>query len=91
MKSIDAAKAESIARKELEAIASRQQLEVIDGDQFPDGRRQPMLYGGPEGFPCGCWIIYLEPRGDRLESSQIIVISKSSGQIVYSGSAYDEG
>ena len=40
-----------------------------------------------------CWIVYLERMGDRLmlRSSEIVAVSKRTGEIVYAGSAHDEG
>jgi hypothetical protein len=43
--------------------------------------------------PTNCWfILFLEnPLRMRLQSSQVVAISKSTGEIVYDGSANDEG
>lgn len=39
-----------------------------------------------------CWIAYVErPWTGRLSSSEIVVVSMSTGKVVYAGSANDEG
>lgn len=39
-----------------------------------------------------CWIAYLKPlRGFFIESSMIVVIDQSTGNVRYAGSAHDEG
>ena len=57
--------------------------------------REPVLYwpsGEPPGFPDGYWTAYLhhEPI-DRIGPSTIIIFSKETGEVVYFGSASDEG
>ena len=38
-----------------------------------------------------CWIAYIEEPMLALRSSSIILITKDSGRVVFSGSANDEG
>jgi len=38
-----------------------------------------------------CWVCYLEPRPMMLASSEIVVASRETGEVVYAGSANDEG
>jgi len=38
-----------------------------------------------------CWVAYARPRLLRIEASHVIVISAESGDVVYEGSANDEG
>lgn len=54
-----------------------------------DGFRRPNAYGVRLE---GCWIVYLEGTSvEALKSSEIIVVCKTTGEVVYSGSAHDEG
>lgn len=52
--------------------------------------RRPTLYGGPNLDDC--WIAYVD-RGwsTGLRSSLIVLISKRTGEVLYAGSANDEG
>jgi hypothetical protein len=39
-----------------------------------------------------CWVCYLEPQGRMmLTSSEIIIVSNDTGDVVYAGAAGDEG
>ena len=38
-----------------------------------------------------CWIAYVTPRHLALQASEIVLVSKESGEVVYFGSANDEG
>jgi hypothetical protein len=38
-----------------------------------------------------CWIAYVERPVTGLESSWIVLVSRKSGEVVYEGSAGDEG
>ncbi len=51
--------------------------------------RGPVLYGVDLG---DCWIAYIEQSGGPAQrSSTIVVIGRENGQVVYRGSANDEG
>lgn len=64
--------------------------DVVDRQELRErGTREPFIYGSHTEDP---WIAYILPKqvlGFR--SSEIIMISKATGDIVYSGSASDEG
>jgi hypothetical protein len=46
------------------------------------------VYGG---LP-GCWaVLSLADDKERLQSSQLIAVSKATGEVVYEGEAGDEG
>ena len=48
----------------------------------------------PYGFRApisDCWIAYVEEPTLILRSSTVVLISKDSGEVVYSGAAKDEG
>jgi hypothetical protein len=49
--------------------------------------RRPAIYAQLEN----CWIAYVERPHSGLVSSMIVVVSKNSGEVVYAGSANDEG
>jgi hypothetical protein len=38
-----------------------------------------------------CWIAYVSSRHLALQSSQVVLVSKESGEVIYFGSANDEG
>jgi hypothetical protein len=52
--------------------------------------RPRMLYHLREALD-SCWIAYLAPRHLRLEPSHIVLVAKETGNVIYSGSANDEG
>ncbi len=56
------------------------------------GAEEPMIYNRPQG---DCWVIYAPwmdgKDGSTLRSSRVILVSKKSGEILYDGSANDEG
>jgi hypothetical protein len=58
------------------------------------GSRAPVLYG-PEHLHrsvASSWIVYVsQPRPFVLKSSEIVVVSKTGGAVLYWGSADDEG
>jgi hypothetical protein len=51
--------------------------------------RQPQVYNGPS--LAECWIAYVERPMARLGASSIVLISKKTGEVLYAGSANDEG
>jgi hypothetical protein len=65
-------------------------LEVRDGDDWDPDLREPAAFGCPA--LAGNWIVYftVEPIFG-LGPSTIVVVSKSTGAILFGGSAGDEG
>jgi len=53
--------------------------------------RKPSMYMVRPVSLHDCWICYLEPKGMMLTSSEIIVVARETGEVVYAGSASDEG
>lgn len=53
------------------------------------GYRPPLLYNGPD--LAGCWIVYATRPSTGLRSSTIVLVSRTTGAVLYSGSAHDEG
>lgn len=56
--------------------------------------RLPSLYGAPD--LTRCWLVYadrsgLESTGRSLRSAALVLVDRSSGAVVYAGSANDEG
>jgi len=51
--------------------------------------REPLIYGGPNLD--SCWIVYIEPLKVDLRSSIVVLVDRSTGAILYRGSANDEG
>lgn len=74
--------AEEIARREL---ASRACLKLLDGDAWPEHEPVPMAYGTPEGFPSGCWVVYVESDPHRVGASTVLVIRKEDGSVLFHG------
>lgn len=78
-------------------------LRVVDGDTAWNPakrtgeavRGQPVLYNAPPGFPEGYWVVYVQnhrPSSDLvIGPSKILVFSKDTLDLVYSGNAGDEG
>ena len=94
---IDAARALAIAAEHL-AGADAQHLPDVEGLKIVNGdtdrwpfRPPGACYGAPPDVPRGCWVIYVERTPNVIMSSQIIGVSKANGEVVYSGSANDEG
>jgi hypothetical protein len=94
-----------ISREEARVLAARWRAEqdppqasgttalltdVQDGDHWNSALSKPAAYGFP-GL-AGNWIIYVtvDPVV-ALKSSEIIVVSKSTGAILFAGDAGDEG
>lgn len=52
---------------------------------------RPVLYNCPDLEDC--WIVYAESplSGIMLRSSDIILVSRTTGAVLYAGSAHDEG
>jgi hypothetical protein len=53
--------------------------------------RKPVLYLTQPVRPEDYWVCYLEPRVMMLASSEIVVVSRETGGVLYTGSACDEG
>ena len=50
------------------------------------------VYRGGHWKSAGVWIVYKNPEGPiALKSSDIVVVSKRTGRVLYEGSAGDEG
>lgn len=61
--------------------------EVLAGNEVV---RPPTVYG--LGVPIEeCWIAYLDSGRTGIYSSDVLIVSKEDGQVLYSGSAGDEG
>ena len=62
-------------------------LEVVSGDELRG--RAPSIYGVPDLV--GVWIAYVARELVGLRASFVVLVSKSTGEVVYAGSANDEG
>ena len=91
---IDRATAELLAARHLEEIGSTGFQVAFAKDIFELKGELPRVYTTTP-FPRGdrCWVVYFRgPRwGTMLESSHIVVVSKDDGEVLYCGSANDEG
>jgi D-alanyl-D-alanine carboxypeptidase len=61
--------------------------EVYRNNELPF--RAPAIYGGPDLDRC--WIVYAERPVTGLRASAIVLIDVETGQVLYQGSANDEG
>ena len=89
MDSVTAEDAHEIARQCLIEQAKNTTFKVVDGDHWPSFRLLPWVCIGNDTFPNGSWVVYLMPESVELNGHFIVVVDKSSGEILYSGSAYD--
>jgi len=71
-------------------VAGSTVAQVFDGARVPF--RQPYIYGLRERLE-DCWVAYLTVSDgwEGLRSNTIILVSKTTGQVVYAGLAHDEG
>ena len=53
--------------------------------------RKPAPYFSGSVRPEDCWVCYLESQGWMLASSEIVLVARETGEVVYAGSASDEG
>ena len=60
--------------------------DIFGVDELPF--REPTLYGIDVAR---CWIAYIDRPVRGLMSSEIVLVAKDTGEIVYAGSANDEG
>lgn len=51
--------------------------------------RAPSIYGAPNLV--GVWVAYVARELVGLRASSVVLVSKSTGDVVYAGSAKDEG
>jgi hypothetical protein len=56
-----------------------------------EASRPPRPYLSSDAGVADCWIAYLTSRLLALQASQIVLVSKESGEVLYFGSAHDEG
>ena len=62
-------------------------LDVVSADELRG--RTPSIYGVPDLV--GVWIAYVARELVGLRASFVVLVSKSTGEVVYAGSANDEG
>jgi hypothetical protein len=68
-------------------------LRVVDLDELRrERRREPALYWVSKVSLEECWLVYCS-GSDRLGlfPSMLVAVSKDTGEVVYAGSAHDEG
>ena len=68
------------------ASISRPELKVVDGREA-----HVNIYGLP--VPLNeCWVVYVpRPFTGIIRSSEVVIVEKKSGAVIYHGSARDEG
>jgi hypothetical protein len=70
-----------------ERVHLRSVREVLAGNEVS---RPPTVYGLRVPIE-ECWIAYLYSGRTGIYSSDVVIVSKEDGQVLYSGSAGDEG
>lgn len=85
-----------ISRKEATEIAAKAILArglgtgAHEAQLLDEISRAPSIFGGPDLRQC--WLVYVERTfSGRIESSRVVLVSMEDGEILYSGSANDEG
>lgn len=82
---IDAAAAAAAAHDHLASILAAE-LKVVDGQEA-----HVNIYGLAVALN-ECWVVYVpRPFTGLLRSSEVVVVEKQSGAVIYHGSAFDEG
>jgi hypothetical protein len=75
----------------IETVLNHLIAELRDALRVEDGEDVRLnVYGLREALE-DCWVVYLPQRGLALRSSEVVVVSKLSGAVIYHGSAHDEG
>jgi len=65
---------------------------VTFGELEESGQRQPSVYMPAEWKPDDLWVAYAGPvMPNALCSSYVVMVSRTTGEVVYSGPANDEG
>jgi hypothetical protein len=66
---------------------------VVDLDELRrERRREPAMYWVSRVSLEECWLVYCSGSDlPCLSSSKIVAVSKHTGEVVYAGSAHDEG
>jgi hypothetical protein len=82
-----------VSRREAAAIACRHIAPPLDAVRVVDGKPENARIYSPPVEPC--WYVHA-PWGDgkdghMLRSSRLMAVSKTSGRVLYDGSACDEG
>ena len=87
-------KVQFITRAEARRRTERHVLNrLFKGAKVRDGAEVRLgVYPGGNWEPADVWIVYKNPEDPMaLKSSDIIVVSKRNGRVLYEGSAGDEG
>lgn len=68
---------------------------MFGGATVRDGAEANVLYyNRSEGQASNVWVVYKKPSPDDigvLKSSEVVVVCKHTGRVLYEGSAHDEG
>jgi len=88
------AKAQFITRSEARRRAEQHVInQMFKGAPVKDGSRAVLRMYIPEGRwkAKDTWVVYKNLPATELRSSDIIVVCKRTGRVLYEGSAHDEG
>ena len=78
-----------ISRAEARRRAARHILnQTFKGATVRDGADSGNIYNVRRA---DTWVVYINPRAGALQSSDVVVVCKRTGRVLYEGSAHDEG
>jgi len=82
-----------IARAEARRRAERHVLDrIFKGAVVRDGAKVRLgIYIRADWTAKGVWVVYKNSEGVGLKSSDVVLVCKSTGSVLYEGSAFDEG
>lgn len=81
-----------IDKDEALLIAQKQSTPPIEEFQIYDSMPTNWsIYGASADEPGECWYVRTPCTGTGLRSSRAIIISRQTGEVIYDGSANDEG
>jgi hypothetical protein len=82
-----------ITRAQARRLASRHVVDrIFKGATVQDGAQAKLRIYIPGNWSVkDTWVVYKNPEEIALRSSDIVVICKRTGRVLYEGSAHDEG
>ena len=86
-------KAKFITRAEARRRAERYVFDrMFGGAEVRDGAKAKLcIYNRGDWSPENVWVVYKNPKEIALKSSDVILVCKRTGRVLYEGSANDEG
>ena len=85
---IDTEQALALAQRHLRTVYQPKIREVLDG---ADVDLSAINWGTGKLSAADCWIAFIQSDENSLRSSDVVIVSKHSGVVLYHGSLHDEG